>query len=576
MGRLTLRSRLMLLVLAGVLPLLAVNLAGVYATYRKDRSQATQQALNLAHGLALAIEGELQSRIAVLEVLAQSRELAAGDLESFRTQAEVVVARQAPGANILLLRADGQQLMNTAVPAGVPLPVRQSLDNQRRVLATGQPSVSDVYFGLVVQRPVIAIEVPVRAAGDNPGLVLSMNPDLDSFNTVIVRQQPAPGWITAVVDRAGVRLARTPDPGRFVGQPVTPELLRVWEEPGEERVLEAISPDGEPVITAFSRLPTFRWGVVVAVPAAALTGPAWQAAITSLLIGLLLLLLGLALAHWIARGVLRPVLAVLRLAVAPDGGTAADRAEAARLPEAWRLAEAHQAETGRRRAAADALADSERRLRLVVAELNHRAKNALATVQGLALQTARGQAGAEPARFMEVFTGRLQSLARAHDLLTAFAWEGVALDAILRTGLATWLEADKGEAEPRVRVRCACHRPIALAAPGQAQALIMALHELAVNATKHGALSVPEGRVEVRCSPGPDGVSGLVEWRETGGPPVPARPERGGFGTRLLERSLARDLGPGAEVALDFDPAGLRATICFTPRALPAGAPDPG
>ena len=73
------------------------------------------------------------------------------------------------------------------------------------MLATGHPSVSDVYLGLVLQRPVVSIEVPVPRPRGGPELVLSMHPGANSLDQVIRRQQPAPGWIVAVIDRAGVR-----------------------------------------------------------------------------------------------------------------------------------------------------------------------------------------------------------------------------------------------------------------------------------------------------------------------------------------------------------------------------------
>src|SRR5690349_11873167 len=126
-----------------------------------------------------------------------------------------------------------------------------------------------------------------------------------------------------------------------------------------------------------------------------LTRPAVRTAVAFMAVEMAVLALGLLLARRISLGVLRPVTDLLRLAAALV------------------------AEARRRRGAITSLMDSERRLRLVVAELNHRAKNALATVQSLAMQTARGEAGGEGGQFLQTFTARLQSLARAHDLLTA-------------------------------------------------------------------------------------------------------------------------------------------------------------
>ncbi|TPG40685.1 hypothetical protein EAH89_28885 [Roseomonas nepalensis] len=561
----TLRRRLALLVLAVVLPLVTLNLALVYVGYRNDREVASQQALNVARALALALEGELHGRTLALEVLANSPALAAGDLDTFRTQAEALVARQAPGANILLLAESGQQLMNTAAAPGIPLPVRAYRINFERVLATGQSSISDLFFGLVVRRPVVAIDVPVpRREGERP-LVLGLNPPLDAFDALIRRQKTSADWIIAVFDRAGVRVARAPDPDRFIGKPVIPELLQRWMSGANEGVLNAVSPDGAHVLSAFARLPEpYGWGISVAVPEAALTRSALVTAVTLLVLELAVLTLGLLLAREIARGVLRPITDLLTLAASPD--ELAPRAQDLGLPEAKQLARALLAEARQRRAATASLVDSERRLRLVVGELNHRAKNALATVQSLAMQTARGSAGGDPDRFVRAFTGRLQSLARAHDLLTAVAWEGAALDTVVRTGLAPWLD----EAEDGLRSRFvldvpACN-PMPQVPPGQVQALVMALHELAVNAVKHGSLSVPDGHVDVTCRADPAGLTAAVEWREVAGPHVPGTPAQRGFGTKLLERALVRDLGPGSRVTLRFEPDGLQAKISFAPR----------
>ncbi|MFC4170252.1 sensor histidine kinase, partial [Teichococcus aestuarii] len=525
-----------------------------------------QQALDLARGLALSVEGEIRARIAVLQVLALSRSLVDGDLTTFRAQAEAVVAQQAPGSNILLLRENGQQVLNTALAPGAPLPVRQYLENQRQVFATGRPSVSDIYFGIVLRRPLVAVEVPVRDADGRVVLVLALNPTLDAFEPLVRRQLPDPGWTIAIFDRAGVVVASVPSSERYIGSPVAPDMRKAWLSGNTEVIAESSSPEGARTLTSFSRVPELGWGVAVAVPVADLARPARRAAVTSLFVGLALLTLGLAYTHWIARGVLQPIRDLLRRTAAPDDNDPGPAPAGLGLPEADALALAHLDEARRRRAATAALVDSERRLRLVVAELDHRAKNALATVQSLAFQTARSDAGADPARFTEAFTSRLQALARAHDLLTAFSWEGAALGAVVTAGLAPWLAADEQAAEPRLVVSCPCDLPIPRTAPGQAQALAMALHELAVNAVKHGALSVPGGRVEVRCCAAPAGLSGEIEWTETGGPLVCGPPTRRGFGTRLLERALLHDLGPGARVTLDFAASGLRAVIRFSPQ----------
>ncbi|SDE23079.1 PAS domain S-box-containing protein [Belnapia rosea] len=207
-------------------------------------------------------------------------------------------------------------------------------------------------------------------------------------------------------------------------------------------------------------------------------------------------------------------------------------------------------------------ARAERRHDLLLAELNHRVKNILSTVQGLAAQTLKGTGG-DPARFAQHFGARLRTLARAHDMLTAHGWEPAPIAATMHNALAPWLQGGRAG---QIEIADADHAvPVS---PRQAQALVLAFHELATNATKYGALSTPKGQVSIRCQAGPDG-SVAVDWTEAGGPPVVRPPDRRGFGTRLLERGLGQDLGPGSTVSLRFEPGGLQAEIRFVPMPVP-------
>ncbi|HEV7265551.1 MAG TPA: HWE histidine kinase domain-containing protein [Falsiroseomonas sp.] len=203
---------------------------------------------------------------------------------------------------------------------------------------------------------------------------------------------------------------------------------------------------------------------------------------------------------------------------------------------------------------------------LLVHELNHRVKNTLVTVQTLAQQTLRN-AGDDPAAFERSFGERLRTLARAHDLLTAHAWGATELRLVVQAALAPWL------GDVRVTTEAG---PEAMLRPTQAQALVLALHELATNAAKHGALTRDEGRVRLGWSLDRDGMVAL-RWVESGGPLVPPQPARRGFGTRLLERALRQDLGSGAAPEIIYDPLGLRVTIRFRPGGtlMPAALPGP-
>jgi two-component sensor histidine kinase len=190
----------------------------------------------------------------------------------------------------------------------------------------------------------------------------------------------------------------------------------------------------------------------------------------------------------------------------------------------------------------------EERQQLLIHELNHRVKNTLATVQSIANQSLRNAATPDQAR--GDIEGRLIALSRAHDVLTREGWEGAALREIVGQAI----EPFRGRGEGRFAVEGADLR----LAPRSALALAMALQELATNAVKYGSLSNETGQVAITWQV--DGPSGLLRfvWTESGGPPVRA-PSRRGFGSRLIERSLASDLGGRAD--LQFHPGGVVCSI---------------
>ena len=193
---------------------------------------------------------------------------------------------------------------------------------------------------------------------------------------------------------------------------------------------------------------------------------------------------------------------------------------------------------------------AQERQSLLINELNHRVKNTLATVQSVAMQTLRHAVTPEQAR--EDFEARLIALSRAHDVLTRENWDGANLNEIVKQAI----EPYRRKEENRFVVKGGAVR----LPPRMALALAMALQELATNAVKYGALSNDTGRVEITWALDRKDAMPRVRlrWCESGGPPV-KRPTRQGFGSRLIERSLARDLSGG--VALEFAPEGLVCTI---------------
>jgi two-component sensor histidine kinase/PAS domain-containing protein len=187
---------------------------------------------------------------------------------------------------------------------------------------------------------------------------------------------------------------------------------------------------------------------------------------------------------------------------------------------------------------------------LLINELNHRVKNTLAIVQGLAQQSFKSDVPTGAAR--TAFDARLGALAAAHNLLTRKNWETAVLAEIISDAV--------GATTGALAARVTCSGPEVVLPPQTAVSLAMAVHELSTNAIKHGALSGAAGVVSVAWEvvPGDAGPRLRLQWRESGGPPV-AAPSRRGFGSRMIERGLAAELH--GKVTLEFDSTGLRCTI---------------
>jgi two-component sensor histidine kinase len=187
---------------------------------------------------------------------------------------------------------------------------------------------------------------------------------------------------------------------------------------------------------------------------------------------------------------------------------------------------------------------------LLINELNHRVKNTLATVQAIAAQSFRRSKDSSSSR--ESFEARLMALSRAHDVLTDENWQGADLDEIIVRTLAP----HRNDGASRIQIG----GPMVRLSAKMALSISMAIHELATNAAKYGALSDDKGRVMVNWGVTRTANDRLlrIEWLEADGPPV-APPEHKGFGSRLIERSLAHELGGNTRI--EYRPSGVRCVI---------------
>lgn len=200
---------------------------------------------------------------------------------------------------------------------------------------------------------------------------------------------------------------------------------------------------------------------------------------------------------------------------------------------------------------------AETRQKLLINELNHRVKNTLATVQSLAVQSFHRITPDTDsiANARRTFEARLFALARGHDVLTRENWEGACLGEVINEAFAAYrrLHPDGGDA-------IEIDGPDLWITPPMVLSLSMALHELCTNALKYGALGVPGGQARISWStvPSPTVPRLHLRWEERGGPPV-SSPSRKGFGSRLIQDGLARELNGSAQIV--YEPTGVICTI---------------
>ena len=191
---------------------------------------------------------------------------------------------------------------------------------------------------------------------------------------------------------------------------------------------------------------------------------------------------------------------------------------------------------------------AEERQLLLAREVDHRARNALAVVQAIMRLTR----AATPASYVAAVEGRIRALSQAHTLLSQSRWEGADIARLVDEELAPYRTGGG---------RISISGTSVLLPPDRAQTLALALHELATNSAKYGALSAPEGRLEVDWQSDGGGVK--LHWRESGGPPVRV-PTDQGFGTKIINATIKHQMG--GDVVLDWRAQGLHCTL-----SIPAG-----
>ncbi|HJV53587.1 MAG TPA: EAL domain-containing protein [Noviherbaspirillum sp.] len=313
------RTYLMWLVLACLMPgILGATGLFIYQ-YRQGRTQQEKDTIQTARALVQAVDNHLLRARAVVQTLSVSDTLIRRDFSRFHRQARQAVTLSGLGTNLVLRNEAGQQILNTAVEYGNPLHPQPAPEQVRDVFATGRSTISPVFIGPVMKRPIMSVDVPVIIDGKVAyDLGIGILPE--HFNTLLKEQGLPSGWIAAVFDKTGTIAGRTHLPDRFVGRKATAELLQSMAK-SREGSIETTTLDGIQVLSFYSRSPVTNWRVAIGIPRQAVEG-ALLRTLSLLALGVSALFgISLVLARFMSRRIEHSVSALTAPAVALGNGT---------------------------------------------------------------------------------------------------------------------------------------------------------------------------------------------------------------------------------------------------------------
>jgi signal transduction histidine kinase len=266
--------------------------------------------------LVLAVDGELSAARVAMEVLATSPELASDDLAAFHKRASEIITKL-PGDGILLSDQSRQQILHTLLPFGAPLPVSQ---RERLVFATGRPTVSDLFTGVIANKPMVAVEVPVFRDG-KVKYALALTLSSDRLVEILRRQKLPPGWIGSIFDKAGIIAARTQSKRASIGEPGKPDLIEMMKQmPNGFR--KTRTRDGVSIYVAFSRSEVSNWAVSIGVPTAEMDHDLYAFLELSAAGAIFILMIGVGLAAYKSSQITSAVQALVAPAMAFGRGEA--------------------------------------------------------------------------------------------------------------------------------------------------------------------------------------------------------------------------------------------------------------
>ncbi len=481
------------------------------------------------------VEREIDSMLTTLKVMSTASTIDNTNLRQFYDRARSSLA--GTDSNLLVIDRAHNQLFNTRVPFGSPLAKASDPTSVDQAFRSGGPFVSNVFFGQTAKRWVFNVYLPITTPLGNGDYLLALTQNAENMLKAVNRDVLSPGWNAALLDGVGNVIASS-DEALAVGKPFFMEIVPALRVGVGDAVHDGVE---YRTVTEFSVLT--GWKIIAWAKSADVDAPALWSYLWLSLGGLIFAGIAIAGSATIARLLAQGVKMLARDAHLLGAGRpiAARKHMIAEIETvSAALAEAAQA---RRKA--------ENEIRFLMREVAHRSKNQLTVIQSMLNQSLN--AAESRVDFAEAFRKRIAGLARSTDLMIANAAQGVDFRELAQNQLQPFTPDDPDRVHlsgPPVRLDAQV-----------SQTLGMALHELATNATKYGALANATGAIDLQWSVS-DGTF-LFVWREKGADIAPAEggSVRKGFGTMVLERMLGMALDAKLERIMHEDGIEWRVKI---------------
>jgi two-component sensor histidine kinase len=496
-----------------------------------QRSTLKRETAQDAQALARSIDRQLQDMATTLRLLSTSPELESGDFASFHARTET--ALRADTLYVIAVDKTGQQLLNTRRDYGTVLGKTANIPALESVIKSGRIEASDVFKGATSGQWVYNVTMPVEI-GNVAALIITQN--ATDLAKLVTTEGLAAGWSAAVIDQSGHVLASSGPANVAFGTPFDPGILPALLTSSGVYENKKILPNA---MLGYAQIPGWSWKAVIWGPVSTAQSSiltTWRFLIIG---GVALLLVAILAAYAVARQVRTTIRDIADMANRMGQGHIVSPIETS-------VIEANQVAVALSNASFDR-SQTEDRLHFVMHELVHRTKNLLTLAQAMMRQLAKQADSVE--EFQAAVADRLDGLVRSIELLTSEQWSGASLRRVIDIHL---------EAFPQSAEQIEISGEEFVLKPEAVQNLGLALHELATNSVKYGALSVPEGRVRFNWQnvqeEGQTEAMLRFAWEERNGPSVDT-PSRSGFGTTVIKTHAAAAFR--GTVQIDFRPEGL-------------------